>query len=186
MDWKSENIGTLAGALSKAQGEIENASKDRKNDFFKSSYATLASVIDALKEPLSKNGLSYCQLVDDAGDKLSTILMHSSGEWIKSVIPIKSSKNDAQGYGSGLTYARRYALSAICGLTQDDDDGNDASEQKPNEKHRQFLDFIQSQGARLKGFDAITEIARKHGYKTLDEVQERDYKSIAEAVRALK
>lgn len=188
MDWKSETIGALAAALSKAQGEIENAAKDRKNDFFKASYATLASVIEAVKTPLAKNGLSYCQIVEGAGETLSTILMHSSGEWIKSVSPIKTSKNDAQGYGSGLTYARRYALSAICGVTQDDDDGNEATgkpKQATEANRPDFVAYIQGAGAKLKGFDAINKIVNDVGYESIDKVQPKDFHAIMSAVKAL-
>jgi hypothetical protein len=137
---QSELINELCSALSKAQGEIEHAEKSSVNPHFKSRYADLASVIDALKKPLSKNGLSYVQVsaVRENGHwVLTTRLMHSSGQWIEGDVPVIASKADAQGFGSGLTYARRYGLAAICGVAQDDDDGNQASaspQQKPESK----------------------------------------------------
>lgn len=125
----NEPINELAAALAKAQGEMSNASKDTANPFFKSKYADLASVINAIKEPLSKNGLSYTQLFfeNENGMYMTTMLMHSSGQSIKSVYPIRPLKNDPQGIGSAASYARRYSLAAIVGLTQEDDDGNHAS-----------------------------------------------------------
>jgi hypothetical protein len=126
---KSESIKQLALALSKAQGAFEHAKKDENNPFFKSKYANLASVIDAAKVPLSENGLSIAQVVDceENGPYLETILMHSSGEWISGQYPLKPVKPDPQSIGSAITYARRYAFSAITGIAADDDDGNSAS-----------------------------------------------------------
>ena len=141
---KSESIKELATALSKAQSQFDHAKKDVKNEFFKSKYADLASVIDAAKEHLGKNGLSVSQLtnVDENGNiLLETILMHSSGEWISGVYPIKPIKTDPQAYGSAMTYARRYAFSAITGIAADDDDGNAASQQSNKQTYQQPVKF---------------------------------------------
>lgn len=126
---KSESIKELALALSKAQGQLEHAKKDVKNEFFKSKYADLASVMDAAKKPLSDNGLSVTQIVDynEEGMFLESTLMHSSGEWISGRYPIRPVKSDPQSVGSAITYARRYAFSALTGIAADDDDGNAAS-----------------------------------------------------------
>lgn len=127
---KSEQINELAAALSKAQGAMSHAAKDSANPFFKSKYSDLASVWDACRAALSANGLSVSQAVE-SGDNgkvtVNTVLMHSSGQWLSgelSMIPVKA---DPQGIGSAATYARRYALSAIVGVSPDDDDGNAAS-----------------------------------------------------------
>lgn len=129
---KSESIGKLAEALAKAQGEMENAAKDKDNPFFKSSYADLASVWDACREPLSKNGLAVTQSLNvlEGRTVLTSLLMHSSGEWISSEMPIVPVKNDPQGIGSAITYFRRFALSALVGVAaaEVDDDGNAASD----------------------------------------------------------
>lgn len=120
----------LFTALAKAQGEIENAKKDTANAFFKSKYADLASVINAAKKPLADNGLSILQLTDTINDKLVLItqLSHSSGQFIRGYYPISIPLNaTSQAVGSALTYARRYAYSAIIGIAQEDDDGNSAS-----------------------------------------------------------
>lgn len=121
-------IGKLAEALSKAQGEMASAVKDSTNPHFKNSYADITSVIEAIREPLSKHGLAYMQIPSktDGGMILITKLMHTSGEWISGDIPLLITKNDMQGLGSSLTYARRYALSAMFGIGQEDDDGNSA------------------------------------------------------------
>jgi len=133
---QSNTIGKLAEALAKAQGEMNNAKKDAANPFFKSNYATLGAVIAAAKEPLSKNGLSVIQTMctGAAGLEVVTTIAHLSGEWIKSRLPVNATKHDPQGIGSAITYARRYAYSAIVGITQEDDDGNAASQPRQQPK----------------------------------------------------
>lgn len=129
MNDQSENINELAAALSKAQGEIEGATKDSTNPFFKSKFADLSSVMECLKKAFTKNGLSYTQptrVTENGGVIVVTKLMHSSGQWIKGEYPAKPVKDDPQGLGAALTYSRRYALSAICGVAQIDDDGESA------------------------------------------------------------
>jgi hypothetical protein len=131
--WASTSIAALAVALAKAQGEMRHAAKDNVNPHFRSRYADLAGVIDACREPLAKNGLSWSQLptVGDGQVRVRTVLMHASGEWISSELSLPVSKHDAQGIGSAITYARRYALSAMVGVAQDDDDGNAAAAAAP-------------------------------------------------------
>lgn len=126
---KSEQINELAKALASAQELITGAKKDSDNPFFKSRYADLGSVWDSIRKPLSSNGLSVAQTVD--GDKLITLLMHSSGQWIDSSYPISAKDGSPQAIGSAITYARRYALAAIVGAYQTDDDAEAATERKP-------------------------------------------------------
>ena len=125
----SLEIGKLAEALAMAQGMMENASKSSANPFFKSKYADLAEVWNTIREPLSKNGLSVVQApvgIDGRSVKILTMLLHKSGQYIRTVTTIPCAKSDAQGIGSALTYGRRYALSALVGIAQEDDDGNAA------------------------------------------------------------
>lgn len=126
---QSESIAALAAALAKAQGEIKGAAKDTANPFFKSKYADLASVWEACRAELTKNGLSVIQTTDDGGNGITvvTTLAHSSGEWIRGRLTMRPVKDDPQGVGSAITYARRYALAAIVGVAPEDDDGNAAS-----------------------------------------------------------
>jgi hypothetical protein len=125
----SDAIGELLGALAKAQGKISNALKDKKNPFFKSNYADLASVWDACREPLSANGIAVIQTMEGPKQDmfLVTWLGHASGQWIKSKIPLMNAKQDPQSLGSAITYARRYALSAMVGVCADDDDDGEAA-----------------------------------------------------------
>lgn len=127
--YQSEQINEISTALSKAQSEIGPAMKDNYNPFFKSKYADLGSVWAACKEPLTKNGLSVVQTMqcENGQTLLITLLAHTSGQWIKSVLPINPVKNDPQGLGSAITYLRRYSLAAITGVTTEDDDGQSAS-----------------------------------------------------------
>lgn len=132
---KSESIAGLAAALAKAQGAMKGAVKDSANPFFKSKYADLASVVEAIRVAFASNGLSYIQTVEPSDKdevRVETTILHSSGEWIScGVLSLPVSKSDAQGYGSALTYARRYSLSAATGVAPEDDDGNAASSAKP-------------------------------------------------------
>jgi len=125
----SAEIGEIAGALSKAQGAIESAAKSSDNPFFKSKYADLAEVWKAARKPLADNGLSVVQLTQGGPTLITvvTILAHNSGQWMRSELTLQPVKADPQGLGSAITYGRRYAMAAICGITQEDDDANAAS-----------------------------------------------------------
>lgn len=153
MNMQSENLDQLATALAKAQGEIKPALKDSNNPYYNSKYADLNSVWVSCREPLSRNQLSVIQTISSSSENMDliTTLVHSSGQWIKSCIPIslpsadteldkygKTKKiNKLQLLGSTLTYLRRYALSCIVGIsTDEDDDGNIYSEQENNKNDK--------------------------------------------------
>lgn len=127
---KSESIKELATALNKAQATLQAAKKGSENPFFHSKYADLLAVWDACREALTSNGLSVTQIADTDSEGravMETVLMHTSGEWIKGRLPLATVKTDPQGQGSAITYARRYLLSAIVGLcTEEDDDAEGA------------------------------------------------------------
>ena len=127
---KSEQISNLAAALLKAQRSIGAALKSAKNPYFKSKYADLQTVIDAVKGPLNDNGITFLQAVDsDDGNVpvIDTILLHESGQYLSSRSPVFCAKpNDPQAFGSGVTYSKRYALQALLGLPTEDDDAEAA------------------------------------------------------------
>ncbi len=124
----SDTIGKIAFALSKAQASLENATKDKKGFTEKHRYATLSSCLDALKQPFFENNLAFTQLVSlyEGEMVLITLLIHESGEWLKSIFPLKHEvargMNDMQAIGSAISYGRRYSLCAATGLGQEDDD----------------------------------------------------------------
>ena len=121
---KSENVTELSAALAKAQAGIANAAKEGTNTHYSSSYATLKSVWAVCKTPLTENGLSVVQSPEFDGQsvKVTTTLLHKTGQWIESAITMPVKKIDCQGIGSAITYARRYALAAMVGVAPDDDD----------------------------------------------------------------
>jgi hypothetical protein len=125
---QSDSIDKLAGAMCKAQAMMGGAVKDSTNPFFKSSYADLTSVVKAVKEPFAENGLSYVQFPHstERGVGVTTRLMHTSGQWLESEFVLPMSKNDPQGAGSAITYARRYALQSVAGIPTADDDAEAA------------------------------------------------------------
>jgi len=130
--WKSEKIDKLASALSKAQSEMKGAEKKSINPFFNSGYADLHTVIESSFPHLTKNGLSVIQGNESKPGEffVTTMLLHESGQWIKSKLKMPIEKATAQSVGSVITYGRRYGLSAITGIAQYDDDGNAASQSK--------------------------------------------------------
>ncbi|MBQ2594692.1 MAG: ERF family protein [Candidatus Riflebacteria bacterium] len=127
----SENINEIAGALGKAQMEINPAAYDAQNPHFRSRYATLASVMQSCRAALSKNQIAVVQgtIVSDKNVTVTTMLIHSSGQFISDDITIPIVQNTAQAIGSALTYGRRYGLSALVGIVSDEDD--DANEAMP-------------------------------------------------------
>ena len=126
---QSEQTNDLVSALVKASADIKTAKKDAENPFFKSKYSDLPSIVDACKSALLKNNLVVTQsttLVNGV-TALVTTLHHTSGQWIRGYYPVTAVKADPQAMGSAITYARRYALSAIVGVvSEDDDDGESA------------------------------------------------------------
>lgn len=174
----SPEIKQLAAALAKAQANIEGAKKDSKNPFFKSDYADLASVWDAIRQPLAENGLSVVQTCENPtvvmpdstvavkDTRIVTVvtrLCHESGEWIEGALslspvtkkdkddngrPIQGAPNiiDPQSMGSAITYARRYALAAMVGVYQVDDDANGASQ--PPSHRPEAIETIGAEGAK--------------------------------------
>ena len=129
----------LFSALIKAQSEMGSAVKDSKNPHFRSRYASLAAVIDAVIPVLNANGVGVLQLPSIEGSevRLTTILMHSSGQRLSSTVgaPL-GKKQDAQAVGSAITYLRRYSLQSIMGLPVEDDDGNAASRPQRRQPQR--------------------------------------------------
>ena len=120
---KSETIGKLAEALSKAQGEIKPAAFDATNPHFKSKYATLGAIVESCKDALSKNGIAVIQGTNSVDGRVivETMLVHVSGEWIKSSLSMKTERDNAQGCGAVITYGRRYSLAAMVGIVADED-----------------------------------------------------------------
>lgn len=132
----SEQIDQLATALAKAQGEMQVAEKNKKNPFFKSNYADFESIIAATRPALSKYGLSVAQvpsILEDGSSYLMTILMHSSGQWIKSCAKHNPPKQDVQSLSSYNTYLKRMCYESIVCVATGDDDGELASAPYRNE-----------------------------------------------------
>ena len=128
-------VATLAGAMAKAFAEIEAATKSANNPHFKSKYADLGAVIDAVKPALIKHGLFFTQRSHPAenGVSVETVLHHEGGEELSlGTLFVPANKQDAQGFGSALTYARRYGLMTAFGVPAEDDDGNAAARSAPN------------------------------------------------------
>ena len=121
---------TIAAAFIKAKKAFSPALKTSTNPHFKSKYAALDACIEAVNDALLDNGIAMYQQTfeDDSGVTVETVFLHESGETIRSgKLHVPASKQDPQGYGSALTYARRYSLMAACGIAPEDDDGNAAS-----------------------------------------------------------
>jgi hypothetical protein len=194
----SREVDKLAAALAKAQGKIEAASKDRVNPHFRSAYATLSSVWDACRQALSENGLAVTQLVAAEGNRVTvtTLLLHASGQWIRSELTTQAKGAGPQDLGSAITYCRRYGLSAAVGVAPDeDDDGNQAQGKNPRSEERPppakpeppaaepraneapIIDGWRKKYAAAKGRDAVKAVR--------DEFNKESYsQTVRDAVRA--
>jgi len=124
----SDTITELAGALAKAQGQIDDASKASENPYFKSKYADLAAVRAVIREPLANNDLAIIQAprTVTGGAEVETMLVHKSGEYISETLFMPAGKADPHGYASAITYARRIGIMSLLALASYDDDGNTA------------------------------------------------------------
>lgn len=145
---KSESIQNLSNAMAEFQKKIKQPLKDANNPFFKSQYVPLENVVEAITETGSQLGISFMQFAssDETGSiEVATLVMHSTGEYIEfPPVRMKPESNKPQAVGSAITYAKRYALSAIFGITSDkDDDGNEATglnkqvEKQPKQQAKQ-------------------------------------------------
>ena len=136
---RSESIGNLGKALAKAQTQLTNVKVDSQNPHFKSKYASLTAVNETVLPILSANGIAVLQGVSSPDVKcvgVSTTFIHGeSGEWWTEELFLPPTKVDPQGFGSAITYGRRYLLMAMAGVATDDDDANEAS--KPQQAQRQ-------------------------------------------------
>ena len=191
----SPELVELAKALVKAQAQIEGAKEYSSNPFFKSKYADLSSVWDACKIPLGSNGLAVLQTVENEADKpyLVTMLLHVSGQWVKSFMPIIVTKNDPQSFGSAVTYCRRYALAAIVGVCPADDDAEGAMSgsrapakaAKPTPAAARILSptEIDSQVEQIESMldqdkEAYPKLLKHLSIASLDEIDPMDYERV--------
>jgi LmbE family N-acetylglucosaminyl deacetylase len=153
----NENI---AKALVKAQKEFGPALKTSTNPHFKSKYADLAACVEAVMDALNNNGIMLMQLThpSDSGVNVETLFIHESGETASSgQLHVPAPKHDPQGYGSALSYARRYSLMAACGIAPEDDDGNAASQPATAPKQQKAFDLLDAK-ARLGKCTTMLEL----------------------------
>lgn len=167
------NTPKLAEALCKAQAVMSGAKKDKKNPFFKSSYADLASAFAAIRDPFAANGLSITQpmeVLENGRTLLKTRLMHTSGEYIESTMMLPDIA-DPQKIGSAISYYRRYSLMSIAGLPAEDDDGN-AAVKAVKENPTIDMKTLNSLNEYLNGHDALREeIKGKFGVLNLSNLK---------------
>lgn len=157
---------TLAAALSAFQAELPRVQKGSRNDHFKSSYADLADVVGVVLPALARQGLAWVTVptMTEAGFELQYSLQHVSGERIDGVWPLPNPREaTAQAVGSAVTYAKRYALSAVTGVAPDeDDDGNRASKAAPPEGWKRLID----DSSNMAMLTVVHQRAENEGWKT--------------------
>jgi hypothetical protein len=162
----------IATALAKAQANMGKALKQANNPHFRSKYADLGNVMDACLPALNEAGIALIQPTgeDEHGRYVETILIHGeSGEQLTCRVPLIVSKNDMQGYGSAVTYARRYGLMAMAGIAPEDDDGNAASKAPPKQEQRQQkpqetdAEAIQKAKEYLDAADSLDDLKARWG-----------------------
>lgn len=178
----------IAAALAAAQSEMSKALKSADNPHFKHKYADLGSVMDACMPSLSKQGIAVIQPTtdDETGRYVETILIYGeTGQELKCRVPLIVSKNDMQGYGSAVTYARRYGLMSMAGIAPEDDDGHAATKSPPAQQQAQpkpqpprLISAEQLQAIQKKASEANVEtaqIATKMGIDELHELPAGDF-----------
>lgn len=156
----------LPAALARAQSQMNGAKKDKKNPFFKSSYADLSSVFEAIKVPFAENGLAVSQTIEvteDYRQVLVTTLMHTSQQTLHSRMLLPDIA-DPQKLGSAITYYRRYSLMAIAGIPAEDDDGNAASQAQAAQKTVKFItsEQVSQLEQMINGHSDIRELVLKN------------------------
>lgn len=164
----------ISEALVKASAEIGTASKDKTNPHFKSRYADLPSVIEAVRPALARHGLTFIQRFKEApgGVMLETVILHQSGEQIETgALFVPASKQDAQGYGSAITYARRYSLQTALGVPADDDDGNAAVKQSPVAATMTAENIPVTAKVRAVAVAVREHIANERDYNVFEEIE---------------
>ena len=177
---QSDSIDKLLPAFVAFQSDMPSVPKDAVNPHFRSKYATLAAITEATRPHLAKHGLAVTQSLvwQDGAQLLVTRIMHTSGQWMQDGgYALNPTKNDPQGMGSAVTYARRYTLGATLGIvTEDDDDGNAASAPKPASEPATELPWLNAadKDGRLnsKGLEVASFIANGGKWEAI----ERKYK----------
>ena len=197
--YKSEQLNELFTALTKAQAEMECASKSKKNPFFKSKYADFAEYIKASRIALTNNNLCVMQrmTVEDGTSYLCSILGHTSGQYVESKMKISPAKNDVQSMGSYITYIKRYSYAALVGVATEDDDAelamshyrqttpkryesNSSSDIISKEQLEQLEDELKDNP------ELIKEILEKMGLKTLAQMPKAKFLHSLKRIREIK
>jgi hypothetical protein len=185
----SETITELAGALAKAQGQIEDASKGSENPYFKSRYADLAAVRAVIREPLAVNDLAIIQAprTVNGGAEVETMLVHKSGEFISETLFMPAGKADPHGYASAITYARRIGIMSLLALASYDDDGNTAvdsvKEQAPQKSKPSADVMAAANNAAKQGTPALTEWWRSLSKEDRSLIDSNTIKSLKAAAK---
>lgn len=175
----------LFAALAKAQGAIENASKNSANPHFKSKYADLAEVLNTIRPEFTANGLSLIQSTGFDGSlvHVTTVLAHSSGGYVTTTASCTPAKSDAQGIGSATTYLRRYSAAAVAGIAQEDDDGNAAAHNRKPEPKQDYA----AEAAKIRAAASMDDLAAtwaalpKAAHRALTAVKDARKAELAEA-----
>ena len=180
---------SIAAALAKAQANMGKALKQANNPHFKSKYADLSSVMDACLPSLNEAGIAVIQPTgeNEHGRYVETILIHGeSGESLACSVPLIVAKNDMQGYGSAVTYGRRYGLMAMAGIAPEDDDGNAAGKAAPKVQPPAPISEQQFQEMKDLIFDTETDETKFCAYWNVDDLTQMNAKQAADAIAMLK
>ena len=171
----------IAAALVKAQRGFAPALKTSTNPHFRSKYVDLAGCVEAVVDSLNAAGIALIQRTsqDDTGVTVETVFVHESGQMLEcGKLHVPAAKQDPQGYGSALTYARRYSLMAACGIAPEDDDGNAASKVKvsatktdlvPSNRMSVIADVAAAINERMSANDVIGAVEEYAGIVDIEE-----------------
>ena len=187
MDWDT-NMKNIALALASAQTNLGKALKQANNPHFRSKYADLGSVMDACLPALNEAGIALIQPTgeDEHGRFVETTLIHGeSGETLSCRVPLIVGKNDMQGYGSAVTYARRYGLMAMAGIAPEDDDGNAAAKAAPKNEPPKPISAEQYQTISDLIFDTETDEAKFCQFMKVEDLHQLNATQAKDAIAML-
>ena len=187
MDWGSK-MKNIATALAAAQANMGKALKQANNPHFRSKYADLGNVMDACLPALNEAGIALIQPTgeDEHGRYVETTLIHGeSGEQLSCKVPLIVAKNDMQGYGSAVTYARRYGLMAMAGIAPEDDDGNAAAKAAPKQEAPKKIEADQFQQIKALIESTHTDEAQVCQFMKVNELTDMNAKQAADVIAML-
>lgn len=174
---QSEQVNELVKALAIAQGSFKRVGFDKSNPHYKSKYASLEAIIDATRDQLSQNGLCVVHIIE--GEKLESRLLHTSGQWVASSIPLFLDKRSPQAVGSALTYARRYNMCCLLNINAGEDDDAEIAEMVISDEQVDQIESLLVEYPELR-----EKILKTYNIKSFESLAANMFQSVIKRINA--